>query len=675
METYFLLPNNPTQRLSTLATFLLYTACRLRVKPRFFDLNMALPEPKKPTTVSQKIESDSAKPRSARIPLRSRKPRQSSRSTDLGDARATKALANSNWRQGRADEVCTPTKPSLVKRSILSEVSTNDRHSIRNPLETDSFDKENSRSANTGLYKILKQLEIKGLSDYHNATRIIQVSSLSHRAADSDTSSLDDTSSEGGWARIQPFRVQGEVRGSAMSFGTASERENSMDVKVESNCDEPENPSLPAFVHPPPGLTGRRNISFQLQKSVCQLKREPSDILIACDSPKEQEPIPKTIEPVAIDREARDAQFMRLLEKLKASSITARKPHQVSGRRHEIDSSVNSNTQQDALRVPTFGSGRRHATVSDEGLYRRNHHQFSSLENDVVDPGNISSNESKANTLNPKAREFLSFSAQPQLANKIRVQRKSVRGLFEQQPDNSYQTPNQTDALGLGEPKVAYPALQQNFIPNMIVPQYATLPLLPTYYPPLVPAHLAQFTSQPVANVLLPVSGQNSLPIRLNPPVTPFHSSTKSLLDVQPTLKELLPLQSMFAPLQAQVQQQPLQQPQYSVPNTDTQLLPVQPLTQAPILQYPAANVAAMTATQQAAKSGSKAKPSSVPKPRVPDAMGQQAYEAWIEWRKANEPGYALECKMRQQRRSQKLKLKKAGKEADQGQASVPAAA
>ncbi|CEJ82526.1 hypothetical protein VHEMI02585 [[Torrubiella] hemipterigena] len=633
---------------------------------------MALPEPKKPTTVSQKIDSDSAKPRSARIPLRSRKPRHSSRSTDLGDARATKALTNSNWRQGRADEVCTPTKPSLVKRSILSEVSANDRHSIRHPLETDSFDKENSRSTNTGLYKILKQLEIKGLSDHHNATRIIQVSSLGNRATDSDTSSLDDTSSEGCWARIQPFRMQGDIRGSTISFGTAPERGNSMDVNVPSNCDEPESPSLPAFVHPPPGLTSRRNISFQLQKSVCQLKKEPSDILISCESPQEQEPIPKPIEPVAIDREARDAQFMKLLEKLKASSVTARKP-QVSERRHEIDSSVNSNIQQDTLRIPTFGSGRRHATVSDEGLYRRNHHQFSSLENDVVDPGNISSSESKGNTLNPKAREFLSFSAQPQLANKIRMQRKSVRGLFEQQPDNTYQTPNQTDVLK--EPKVAYPALQQNFMPNMIVPQYATLPLLPTYYPPLVPANLAQFVSQPMANLLLPVSGQNSLPIRLNPPVTPFQSPTKSLLDVQPALKELLPLQTMFAPLQAQVQQQPVQLPQYSATRTDTQSLPVQPLAQAPILQYPTANVAAMAATQQTSKSGSKTKPSSVPKPRVPDAMGQQAYEAWIEWRKANEPGYALECKMRQQRRSQKLKLKKASKEADQGQESVPAAA
>lgn len=43
-----------------------------------------------------------------------------------------------------------------------------------------------------------------------------------------------------------------------------------------------------------------------------------------------------------------------------------------------------------------------------------------------------------------------------------------------------------------------------------------------------------------------------------------------------------------------------------------------------------------------------------VPKPRIPDAKDQQAYEAWIEWRKATEPGYAMECKNRQQRRARR---------------------
>ncbi|KAK2034696.1 hypothetical protein LX32DRAFT_659820 [Colletotrichum zoysiae] len=42
-------------------------------------------------------------------------------------------------------------------------------------------------------------------------------------------------------------------------------------------------------------------------------------------------------------------------------------------------------------------------------------------------------------------------------------------------------------------------------------------------------------------------------------------------------------------------------------------------------------------------------------KPRVPDAFAQQNYEAYIEWRKANEPGYANECKNRQSKRANRL--------------------
>ncbi|XEV00646.1 hypothetical protein FSHL1_005933 [Fusarium sambucinum] len=46
--------------------------------------------------------------------------------------------------------------------------------------------------------------------------------------------------------------------------------------------------------------------------------------------------------------------------------------------------------------------------------------------------------------------------------------------------------------------------------------------------------------------------------------------------------------------------------------------------------------------------------PPPVSKPMFPDPIQQQKYEAYIEWRKANEPGYALACKSRQQRRAQR---------------------
>ncbi|KAK1979143.1 hypothetical protein LZ30DRAFT_751621 [Colletotrichum cereale] len=44
------------------------------------------------------------------------------------------------------------------------------------------------------------------------------------------------------------------------------------------------------------------------------------------------------------------------------------------------------------------------------------------------------------------------------------------------------------------------------------------------------------------------------------------------------------------------------------------------------------------------------------PRPAPPDAFAQQNYEAYIEWRKANEPGYALKCKDRQAARASRFK-------------------
>jgi hypothetical protein len=38
-------------------------------------------------------------------------------------------------------------------------------------------------------------------------------------------------------------------------------------------------------------------------------------------------------------------------------------------------------------------------------------------------------------------------------------------------------------------------------------------------------------------------------------------------------------------------------------------------------------------------------------KPRDNDPLKQQQYESYLEWRKANEPGFATSCKSRQARR------------------------
>lgn len=94
---------------------------------------------------------------------------------------------------------------------------------------------------------------------------------------------------------------------------------------------------------------------------------------------------------------------------------------------------------------------------------------------------------------------------------------------------------------------------------------------------------------------------------------------------------------------------------------------PIPPFAPAPIgglgSVYPQAAVSAMPTVQpsipltgagQPAQPGPKADRPYFPvttKPRVPDPIKQQQYEEYLEWRKANEPGYHIKCKIRQANR------------------------
>ncbi|PFH55939.1 hypothetical protein XA68_17369 [Ophiocordyceps unilateralis] len=98
---------------------------------------------------------------------------------------------------------------------------------------------------------------------------------------------------------------------------------------------------------------------------------------------------------------------------------------------------------------------------------------------------------------------------------------------------------------------------------------------------------------------------------------------------------------------QGPLMQQPIPAPSWpaqtaSTTNFGSHSLPtrLQPLAQAVPLERPVAAPVPV--------------PVPVPKPRVPNAWDQQAYEAYIEQRKATEPGYAMECRLRQQRRAKK---------------------
>lgn len=68
----------------------------------------------------------------------------------------------------------------------------------------------------------------------------------------------------------------------------------------------------------------------------------------------------------------------------------------------------------------------------------------------------------------------------------------------------------------------------------------------------------------------------------------------------------------------------------------------------------PAPAVPAHPLPTSATQASAFGRPAPVPKPKVPNAWDQQAYEAYIEQRKAMEPGYAMECRLRQQRRARR---------------------
>ncbi|RDA83555.1 hypothetical protein CP532_5356 [Ophiocordyceps camponoti-leonardi (nom. inval.)] len=93
-------------------------------------------------------------------------------------------------------------------------------------------------------------------------------------------------------------------------------------------------------------------------------------------------------------------------------------------------------------------------------------------------------------------------------------------------------------------------------------------------------------------------------------------------------------------------------------PLTMPQLPEMSAMQLAPLLG--AANAAVMEAAAMAAAAARAplfpcAKPAQGwGPPRVPNAWDQQAYEAYIEQRKAVEPGYAMECRLRQQRRAKR---------------------
>ncbi|KAK5987256.1 hypothetical protein PT974_11380 [Cladobotryum mycophilum] len=298
--------------------------------------------------------------------------------------------------------------------------------------------------------------------------------------------------------------------------------------------------------------------------------------------------------------EAMDKGFQRILEKLTRSTGQTRNI--------DVDNKTESTTETSTFRYPIQGAGRRVDTASEpcDGF---NYGQIKShKKEDTNDSGVCMEDHGKFKSLNPRAREFLSRDEFPTL--KFRED-SAISGCSEPdfQPFSRMPLASKTEKpqAPLGSHLVATNTTMQ----------------LGFGYGPVPPIPLDGLLS----GGLLPITTDQLQCFGPAPTLTPLPTLTTQPV-LQPIAGNILSL------------------PPTPILNTVFPLAgPVNPCLVAPACPLPVA--------------GAASRPPAVPKPRRPDPSDQQAYEAWIEWRKANEPGYALECKLRQQRRAQRSMMDK----------------
>lgn len=320
------------------------------------------------------------------------------------------------------------------------------------------------------------------------------------------------------------------------------------------------------------------------------------------------------------DFRQKDDAFAKMLQKLHARRVLEKgQSEQLAENRHQ-SAKVHTGTtefQQAGTehRKPTHGSGRRVNTASDSGVSYWNQNR-TSHESECPD----GSQYGRYNTLNPKAREFCSLGQiQAQLSDDTRQQ-------FSSSDTSSGKNGSKYCSPILDTTKLAHQPWVGNLPPLVPVDPTAALPHFITVDsgarppdPGSMPAcalGLVPVTSKLLAGLqqlpCLDTYGlKNSLSSILPQTGGQIFSQGKDVGSNLGLISDLRPL--------------PLILPGSRNGNVG----PVQP-------------------------NKASARPHPVPKPKRPDPADQQAYEQWVEFRKANEPGYAIACKLRQQRRAQR---------------------
>lgn len=304
-------------------------------------------------------------------------------------------------------------------------------------------------------------------------------------------------------------------------------------------------------------------------------------------------------------RQSRDAAFKRMLQKLHSSTPGHYTPH--ASQANSKDNSLSptniawpKDEHDIGIRKPISGSGRRCATLSDNIIdYGLDNVPSAKVPMAAL---NVRVNSPMAiGSLNPRAREFLSFNTHQSPIEWNSTTKSSSgqsypddRGSSSLTAEEIHQSANYND--GLSEPPETIKGAFMSMKPQM----YHGAGQIATHCASVrQTVDDAEALKRPqLTHAFLPTIGGG------------FHLVPAMYLpSYKPSLSSM----------------------QTAFPSSST-------------VRFPLLGTAASQ------------RPRPVPKPKVPSASGQQAYEAWIEWRKANEPGYAMECKQRQQRRSQRIK-------------------
>ncbi|KAK1246741.1 hypothetical protein MKX08_000543 [Trichoderma sp. CBMAI-0020] len=344
---------------------------------------------------------------------------------------------------------------------------------------------------------------------------------------------------------------------------------------------------------------------------------------------------PAKSDPPANDTD-RDEAFQRFLRKLRQSSKESQ--GKKMQKRHRTDSGYADSSKESPRENPIEASSqsrraqganlhKKTASENSNNGHARKFENHSQKEgsSSSVDSGAFPHEPVKFQNFNPKAREFLSFAIRRDASSDSRFEEQDL------EPFRPFSTAfagkdGRTNVTSLAELTCLADIASVHPPP----PPYATMPFAPANG---ATDHLT--LNNPMATRLIPVPADHFGGSLQTPAI-----SLQPLSLVNPAM---LQAQSVLQPLTGNILG-------YTAPQLINTSFPITNSSANPYLSMPSGQLPLIGGAPHPPQS----QPQPVPKPRRPDPSDQQAYEAWIEWRKANQPGYAHECRMRQQRRAQR---------------------